>query len=510
MPVRLKIVPSASEESVFEADKEGGRRRLGDIRAAKPHARSRSPIVIVARRASSIASLVLIDLSGLALGLYLALVVREFYVGHDRPLWGLLWTAESKWLPFLTLVTVLVFWQAGLYRPRELRAGFGRLLSSVVLVTVLTLAYAVGSGHHFRTFGLVPTAFLFTLLLIGAFRASYEALTATILHFLGVRRRALLVGQGDALAHLRKVLGETHGGIAYEFIGVVGPTEPLDGLPSAGSLDELPRLTSELDVDELLVANSDLSERQLLEVVEAAHRAGVHVRVAPTTAGILTQRGQYIPGHGIPLFELRPPVFVGTDFVVKRAFDVVVSAATMVIGLPVWGLIALAIKLDSPGPVLYRDRRVGVNEHEFDMFKFRTMRLDAFRHQPRLEAANEADGPLFKIREDPRVTRVGAVLRRFSLDEIPQTLNVLKGEMSLVGPRPLPIRDYHQLQPWHRKRYLVLPGMTGLWQISGRSTLGFDDLVRLDFYYLENWSLWLDISILLKTVPAVLARRGAY
>ena len=144
------------------------------------------------------------------------------------------------------------------------------------------------------------------------------------------------------------------------------------------------------------------------------------------------------------------------------------------------------------------------------MLKFRTMGADAAREQQRLESANEASGALFKIRNDPRVTPVGRVLRRFSLDEIPNVLNVLRGEMSLVGPRPLPLRDFVQLEEWHRKRYLVLPGMTGLWQVSGRIELTFDDLVRLDFYYLENWSIWLDISILAKTLPAVLARRGAY
>jgi lipopolysaccharide/colanic/teichoic acid biosynthesis glycosyltransferase len=144
------------------------------------------------------------------------------------------------------------------------------------------------------------------------------------------------------------------------------------------------------------------------------------------------------------------------------------------------------------------------------MFKFRTMRADAAELQPQLEAENEAEGALFKIADDPRVTRVGRILRRYSLDEVPQVLHVLRGEMSLVGPRPLPIRDFELLEPWHRKRYLVLPGMTGLWQIAGRSALGFDDLVRLDFYYIEHWSIWLDISILLKTIPAVLARRGAY
>jgi lipopolysaccharide/colanic/teichoic acid biosynthesis glycosyltransferase len=160
--------------------------------------------------------------------------------------------------------------------------------------------------------------------------------------------------------------------------------------------------------------------------------------------------------------------------------------------------------------VLYRDRRVGLNEREFDMLKFRTMYADAEARQAELEGENEAEGPLFKIRDDPRVTGVGRLLRRLSIDEIPQVLNVLRGEMSLVGPRPLPVRDYGLLEPWHRKRYLVLPGMTGLWQVAGRSSLGFDDLVRLDFYYLEHWSIWLDISILFKTLPAVLGARGAY
>jgi lipopolysaccharide/colanic/teichoic acid biosynthesis glycosyltransferase len=138
------------------------------------------------------------------------------------------------------------------------------------------------------------------------------------------------------------------------------------------------------------------------------------------------------------------------------------------------------------------------------------MYADAAAQQQGLEADNEAQGALFKIRHDPRITPVGRFLRRFSLDEIPQVLNVLRGEMSLVGPRPLPIRDSERLEAWHRKRYLVLPGMTGLWQIAGRADLSFDDLVRLDFYYLENWSIWLDISVLAKTVPAVIGARGAY
>jgi lipopolysaccharide/colanic/teichoic acid biosynthesis glycosyltransferase len=168
------------------------------------------------------------------------------------------------------------------------------------------------------------------------------------------------------------------------------------------------------------------------------------------------------------------------------------------------------IKLSSSGSVLYADPRIGLGQQPFQMLKFRTMVTGASEEQEALEEDNEASGPLFKIRDDPRVTQVGRLLRRLSIDEVPNVINVLRGEMSLVGPRPLPLRDYNQLEEWHRRRYNVLPGMTGLWQVAGRSDLTFDDLVRLDFYYIENWSIWLDISILLKTPGAVLARKGAY
>jgi len=222
------------------------------------------------------------------------------------------------------------------------------------------------------------------------------------------------------------------------------------------------------------------------------------------------QRGEYVPGQGVPLFELRPPVFVGAQWAVKRAFDLIVSAFVIVVGMPLWLAIAAAIKLTSRGPVFYPDSRIGLGEQTFEMIKFRTMVAGAADQQAELEPENEAEGALFKIRDDPRVTPVGRLLRRFSLDELPNMLNVVRGQMSLVGPRPLPLRDHALLEDWHRKRSNVLPGMTGLWQISGRSDLSFDDLVRLDFFYLENWSIWLDISILAKTVPAVIGSRGAY
>jgi exopolysaccharide biosynthesis polyprenyl glycosylphosphotransferase len=462
------------------------------------------------RRLVSIVALIAIDVGGLAGALYLALVLRTIYYGERPILWGLPWNAESEWLPFLALVTVLVFWRGGLYAPREQRAGAGRVVSSLLLVTVITLAFAVGTGYHHTTFGLYVTAFTLAAIVIGTLRAAYEVLTQDVWRLAGVRRRAVLVGSGDRLVELRRALGLGRGGIDYDFLGAVTDNGGDSGLAELGTIDDLPRLLEALHPDEVIVSGSDLGEAQLLDLVEEASRAGVKVRIAPTTMELLTQRAEYVAGQGVPLFELRPPVFAGLDWATKRAFDIVVSCAMIIAAAPLWLFIALAVKLDSTGPVFYRDRRVGLNEREFGMFKFRSMYADAGQRQAALEAANEASGPLFKIKDDPRVTRVGRFLRRYSIDELPQVLNVLRGEMSLVGPRPLPLRDYVQLEDWHRKRYLVLPGMTGLWQVSGRIELTFDDLVRLDFYYLENWSIWLDISILAKTLPAVLARRGAY
>jgi exopolysaccharide biosynthesis polyprenyl glycosylphosphotransferase len=225
---------------------------------------------------------------------------------------------------------------------------------------------------------------------------------------------------------------------------------------------------------------------------------------------ILIDRAEFVPGQTVPLFKLRPPVFEGIDYALKRTFDLVLSLALLIVLAPVLLLIALAVKLSSSGPVIYRSTRPGMGGKPFHCFKFRTMRDQADQIQADLEPFNESSGALFKIRRDPRLTRVGRFLRRFSLDELPQLVNVVRGEMSLVGPRPLPTRDFERLEEWHKKRYLVLPGITGLWQVSGRADLDFDDLVRLDFLYLERWSILLDLAILLRTIPAVLSRRGAF
>jgi exopolysaccharide biosynthesis polyprenyl glycosylphosphotransferase len=458
----------------------------------------------------SVTALVVLDVAGLALGIYLALVAREVVLGEGDILWSLLWRGgPAEWLQFAAPITILVFAQAGLYRQREHRPGAGRILASLIVVALIVLAFGIGTGYDFTTSGLIPTAVVMSAVTIGLFRAAYESASLEVMRAAGIRRRVVLVGEGEALARLRSSLAASRGGLAYEFVGAIA-TEGVPGLRRLGSREELPAVLEQVRPDEVILSEAHFDERTVFDIVEQAHRQGIKVRLAPDTTELLVQRGEYVPGQGAPLFELRPPVLTGFEWVVKRAFDIVVSVLVAVLLLPLWLLIALAVKVGSRGPVFFVDRRIGVGEREFGMLKFRTMVAGAEDLQPDLEESNEAEGALFKIRDDPRVTGVGRLLRRLSLDEIPQIVNVLKGEMSLVGPRPLPLRDYALLEDWHRARYAVLPGMTGLWQISGRSGLTFDDLVRLDFTYIENWSIWLDITIIARTIPAVLMRRGAY
>jgi len=297
--------------------------------------------------------------------------------------------------------------------------------------------------------------------------------------------------------------------LEVEPVGFISLTPlPSNGLEDLGSLDALDDHRGR--IDEILIADPDFPQERAVELVDWCHRHDIRVRVAPSTMEILMDRVEFVPGQTLPLFELKPPVFDGIDWVVKRTFDFVGAALLLLALSPLLALMALAIKLSSRGPIIYRSLRPGIGGQPFACLKFRTMYDNADEIQAELEHRNEVGGALFKIRDDPRVTPVGRLLRRFSLDELPQLFNVLRGQMSLVGPRPLPLRDFERLDDWHRKRYLVLPGMTGLWQVSGRSELDFDELVRLDFLYLERWSVFLDLSILLQTIPAVVRAKGAW
>jgi exopolysaccharide biosynthesis polyprenyl glycosylphosphotransferase len=296
-----------------------------------------------------------------------------------------------------------------------------------------------------------------------------------------------------------------------DLVGYISLTpRPQNGLRSLGQLDDLSAVLGAERVDEVIIADPDFPQERALDLVDRCHQRGVTVHVAPSTMEILIDRAEFSPGESVPLFTLRPPVFDGIQFAVKRTFDLILATIGLVLISPLLLASAIAVRLSSRGPIIYRSVRPGIAGKPFRCFKFRTMRVDTDIPEDELEQLNESSGALFKIRDDPRLTGVGRLLRRFSIDELPQLVNVVRGEMSLVGPRPLPMRDFERLEEWHKKRYLVLPGITGLWQVSGRAELDFDDLVRLDFLYLERWSVFLDLSIMIKTIPAVLTRRGAY
>ena len=240
--------------------------------------------------------------------------------------------------------------------------------------------------------------------------------------------------------------------------------------------------------------------------------AGIRLHILASGVDTPVRRAEVLLANQAPAITFSPPLITGSDFWFKRSFDFCSALLILVLASPLYLAIALAIKLDSPGPIFYKQTRVGLHGRHFKAWKFRTMVTNADQLQKQLESMNETqDGILFKIKDDPRITRAGKFLRQYSLDELAQVFNVLRGEMSLVGPRPLPIRDTEKFADHHYIRHFVLPGITGMWQVSGRSDiLDFDQVVRLDVAYIENWSLWLDLRILLKTVQVVLQKTGAY
>ena len=253
-------------------------------------------------------ALVAIDLVAVGFALYGGLVLREVYYGHTPIFWGILWTGEVRGLvPVRRARHVLVFWQAGLYAERERRAGFGRIVSSLIVVALLVLAFGLGTGHDFNTFGLIPTALVIAIVLDGLLRASYDAISREALHALGVRRRAIVVGEGEHLDHLLRTLGSVRGGIEYDFVGVVSEDaeHPRGADRSSARVDDLRAVLEQHPADELIVTDSDYTDRQLLQIVEHAHRSAVKVRIAPKTTELLVQRAEYVPGQGVPLFELQ-------------------------------------------------------------------------------------------------------------------------------------------------------------------------------------------------------------
>lgn len=459
------------------------------------------------RRTLSIAVLVALDLSALTLGLLAALASGVVFKGQHVD-FGAIWLEARRVLPVAAITVILVFARNGLYRDRDRRGRASTIISSIAVSTVIVAAVIMADGNRFTSYYNLVAAFVIVSIACVALRAAHGSLTSLIFDILRAERRVVLAGSPGLTAEIADSLQRSQGreSIPYRVVGQFGLTGNGNGEISPG----LRGMIGGGEVDEVILAGSMGADAPLLELLEYCRVNGVQVRMAPTATELLSHSLRAVAAPGLPLFAVHPPVLSGGAFFVKRAFDMIVGTLILILVSPILAIAALAIKIEDGGPILFRSRRVGVEETRFDCLKLRTMSVDAEQRQAALEDQNEADGALFKIKSDPRVTRVGRILRRFSIDELTQLFNVLRGEMSLVGPRPLPERDFDLLDDVHKRRYLVLPGMTGLWQVSGRSDLSFDELVRLDFSYIERWSVWLDLGILVRTIPAVLFRRGAF
>jgi exopolysaccharide biosynthesis polyprenyl glycosylphosphotransferase len=277
-------------------------------------------------------------------------------------------------------------------------------------------------------------------------------------------------------------------------------------------VEELNSVIADQAVDEVLVALPIDKYGSLVEtIVRQCEVQGVIVRVQTGMTNLHVGKAYVDELQGVPVMTIQSGPLDSWQLVAKRVIDLLGSATLLFALGPFLIVVAILIRFDSPGPVFFTQERVGLNKRRFRILKFRTMTNGSDQQQGSLEHLNEAEGPVFKIRNDPRVTPLGRFLRRFSIDELPQLINVLKGDMSLVGPRPLPIRDVNRIDhQWHKRRFSIKPGITCLWQVNGRSNIGFNDWVRMDLDYIDKWSLALDLLILMKTIPAVFRGPGAY
>jgi len=277
---------------------------------------------------------------------------------------------------------------------------------------------------------------------------------------------------------------------------------------------DVAKLIDELDVDRVLLASSVGSLGERAGLVYDLSELAIHLDVVPGWGEVMGSRLELNEMEGMPLLTFPPAFLPRSSFLLKRVLDVAVAAIAIAIFSPVLAVSAIAIKLDTPGPVLFRQRRVGRDGRPFELLKFRSMSDNAEALKEQMAGltlhGGAAEHGLFKVAQDPRVTRIGRILRRFSLDELPQLVNVLSGNMSLVGPRPLPENEHDRIRGRHRRRVDLLPGLTGLWQVHGRSNIPFEGMVDLDYLYVTNWSMWVDLKVLIRTIAVVARGRGAY
>ncbi|MBI4318696.1 MAG: sugar transferase [Chloroflexi bacterium] len=414
----------------------------------------------------------------------------------------------------LTFVLLVVFKLQGLYNDRP---GVNWIDQVGILMSgaAVGIAIMIIAVFYYRPYAFSRLIFLYVWLGIVVLLALARLLDRNFRAYLRKRGiglvRLLVVGAGPlGLVIMRNIVAQPD--LGYDVIGFVDGErdEDIGRFKALGGLGGLSRVLRDQKVEEVIIALPSASHQKIVEIMMQCERHRVFFRLVPDFYELSLSQVDISEINGIPLIGVREASLQGWNLLLKRVMDVIVSAGVLVFLSPLIALIGLSIKLDSPGPTLFAQTRVGRGGRTFTCYKFRSMKVGAEDQITRLSTLNEADGPIFKMRNDPRLTRVGKLLRRLSLDELPQFYNILLGDMSLVGPRPPIPYEVDRYEDWHRKRLDVSPGLTGMWQVSGRSELTFDEMVLLDIWYIENWSLGLDLKIMFRTIPAVLLAKGAY
>jgi exopolysaccharide biosynthesis polyprenyl glycosylphosphotransferase len=414
----------------------------------------------------------------------------------------------------LLAATVGVFLWQGLYRSRVTVRVLDQvpgIFRSLVIAELVCLAMLTLADSNMSRSGLLVRAVLAAIVLIPIMRAPVF-MWERWRRRRGALRNILVVGMGAVATEFAAKV-DTNPELGMRVVAFADHEAPPAGgaLASRGvsEVDDLHTLLSDLDIDQIVVAFGRMTDDDLLDVLRMSGRE-VQVSIVPRLFDITTGAAQMEQVSRFPMLTMHRTPCRGVGAALKRTFDVVVAAVGLVLLAVPFAITAAAIKLDSPGPVFFGQYRVGRGGRLFRMLKFRTMVRDAEKLRVDLLAESDTDGILFKMKRDPRVTRVGRVLRRHSLDEFPQLWNVLRGEMSLIGPRPPLPEEVKQYPDWFRARLDVRPGITGLWQIAGRSDLDFAETVKLDLFYVEHWSMWLDLKITLQTIGVMIFGRGAY
>lgn len=448
-----------------------------------------------------ISALLVSDFVALGIAWEIAAKFNQFYAPIPPQLIGWSWLGLPSLFWAFSSMMVIVLACGGLYNTsgawkHYVRAG---QLVSLTYLWSLVISYFYDPKLDAPR-SLFFTAWFSSVVMVIGLRL----ITTLVLEQIGLFHRnkipVFIIAPADRLPILAQVIQQQS---QYQIVGAA-----LSATANANSMMQLICKTSAVEVLAEGLPQTDLASMLYWQL----RREGITLRLLPSSVEMLHRRGIPEMFAHIPTLRTEAPLLGGLDYQVKRFIDMGAALGLLILLVPVFIGIALSTKLTSPGPVFFCQERVGLGGQIFQMWKFRTMVVNAEALQAKLESQNQnKDGILFKVKDDPRLTQLGKFLRRTSLDELPQLINVLLGQMSLVGPRPLPIRDVERFDSWHHIRHHVVPGMTGLWQISGRSKVGnFNEAARLDLYYIDNWSLNLDLEILVETARIVLFGYGAY